>query len=171
MILDLLSLIITLAYCETCPRDQAPAYSVSDKGTSLRLKPLWCLNLTFNVNSLHNPSQAFSENMCHTHGWPQQKAIHMSQPCICTGVLKNCHGQILTLSDHPPYNYINFWCYTAGADPIFICIIKMLSIIVCQSWLSADLGFLIAYVCVHVSVSALTGIESGSTSPIFCHFW
>ncbi len=20
----------------------------------------------------HNPSQAFPENMCHTHGWPQQ---------------------------------------------------------------------------------------------------
>ncbi len=25
-----------------------------------------------NANIQHNPSQAFSQNMCHTHRWPQQ---------------------------------------------------------------------------------------------------
>ncbi len=27
-----------------------------------------------NLISLHNPSQSFYENLCHTHGWPQQKS-------------------------------------------------------------------------------------------------
>ncbi len=44
---------------------KAPVYDWNHYGVSTK---------TFmNICSPHNPSQGFSKNMCHTHGWPQQK--------------------------------------------------------------------------------------------------
>ncbi len=49
-------------------KSQAPAYSVSDKGLHDQLKPLMVFQpKPVDFNSRHNPSQAFPENMCHTH--------------------------------------------------------------------------------------------------------
>ncbi len=39
-----------------------------------------------NLNSPHNPSQAFSKNMCHTHGWPQHFSYeHVSDRLVHGG--------------------------------------------------------------------------------------
>ncbi len=36
-------------------------------------------------NSRHNTSRAFPENMCHTHGWPQQFLQNNKKGQICSG--------------------------------------------------------------------------------------
>ena len=53
-------------------------WSVSDKGPHDRLKPLSVMVFQpdpVDFNSWHKPSQAFTKNMCHTHGWPQQEVL------------------------------------------------------------------------------------------------
>ncbi len=61
-------------------KNQAPAYSVSDKGPHDSLKPKWCFNpipwiLLVGITH-HKP---LPQNMCHTNGWPQQKSSQHSR--------------------------------------------------------------------------------------------
>ncbi len=58
-------------------KNQAPAYSVSDKGQHDWLKPKWCFNpipwiLLVGITH-HKP---LPQDMCHTHGWAQQKSLN-----------------------------------------------------------------------------------------------
>ncbi len=99
-------------------KSQAPAYSVSDKDPSLRLKLLWCLTQTLPILIAHITYHKSFSKICvipTDHGWPQ----HCPSVClfICLCVLA-----WLLLSVRPSAKIQVCWPEPYYQSKIFVCV-------------------------------------------------